>query len=298
MKVTLVSEVASAYFQLRAFDLQLQIAKNTLATRKASLRLTQIKQQGGVASMLDVRQAQSLVQTAETTITDTSRLIAQQEDAISILLGENPTGIPRGKPLNEETFAPTLPPGLPSSLLERRPDIRQAEQALVAANARIGVARAEFFPQILLTGSAGTESFQLSDLFSKGIRSFAGDLAQPNIYRGAAERQPAGGARPGATSLARLQANHQESFRKVSDALIGYQHNRQFLTQQQALTQTLADADRLARVQYRGGVTAYLNVLEQETQYFSARLQLAQAQLNELDSVVQLYQALGGGWQP
>lgn len=297
VRVTLVSSVASAYFQLRALDLELQISQATLKSRQASLRLTQIKEQGGVSSMLDVRQAESLVQTAETNITDTQRLIAQEEDAISVLLGENPSSIPRGLPLSGEAEAPALPPGLPSSLLERRPDIRQAEEQLVAANAEIGVARAEFFPQISLTGSGSAESFQLSKLFSNGVWSFAGGLTQPIFEGGAlrgnlqavrAERQEA---------LLTYKKTIQEAFREVSDALIGYEQNRKFLEQQQALTHTLADADHIAQVQYQGGVTAFLDVLTQETQYFNAQLGAAQAKLNELDSVVQLYQALGGGWQ-
>lgn len=297
VKATLVSEVASAYFQLRTLDLQLRISEDTLKSRRGSLQLTQIKQQGGVASMLDVRQAQSLVQTAETTITDTQRLIAQQEDAISILLGENPQSVPRALPLNEETLVPTLPPGLPSSLLERRPDIRQAEQQLTAANAQIGVARAEFFPQISLTGAGGAESFELSKLFSSGIWSFAGNLAQPIFTAGRLKGNLKAARAQQQEALLIYEKTIQEAFREISDALIAYQRDREFLAQQQTLTQTLADADRIARVQYQGGVTAYLDVLQQETQYFNAQLQLAQSQLNELNSVVQLYQALGGGWQ-
>jgi multidrug efflux system outer membrane protein len=297
VKVTLVSEVARAYFQLRELDWQLQISEDTLKSRQDSLRLTQVKEQGGVASMLDVRQAQSLVQTAQTTITDTKRLIAQEEDAISILLGENPASVPRGKPLDEETLIPALPAGLPSSLLERRPDIQEAEQNLIAANAEIGVARAQFFPQIPLTGSGGTESFQLASLFSSGVYSFAANLAQP-IFTGGMLRGnlQAVRAQEQASVLAYKQSI-QEALREVSDALIGYRRNGEFLRQQRALTVTDADADRLARIQYEGGVTAYLDVLTQETQYFVAQLSLAQARLNELNSVVQLYQALGGGWQ-
>jgi len=299
VRVTLVSEVATAYFQLRALDLQLQISESTLKSRQASLKLTQIRQQGGVASLLDVRQAESLVETAETTITDIRRLIAQQEDFISILLGENPASIPRGKPLNQETLAPTIPPGLPSALLERRPDIREAEQELVAANARIGVARAEFFPQIALTASGGTESFELSRLFTgpSGVWTFAGSLMQP-IFTGGRLRGNLQAARAQEQEvLFTYQKTVQEAFREVSDALISYQRSREFLTEQQALTQTLADADRLARTRYQGGVTSYLEVLQQEIQYFTAQLDLAQARLSELTSVVQLYQALGGGWQ-
>lgn len=297
VRVTLVSSVASAYFELRALDLELEISQATLKSRQASLRLTQIKEQGGVSSMLDVRQAESLVETAQTSITDTERLIAQEEDAISILLGENPAAVPRGLPLDEEAAVPELPPGLPSSLLERRPDIRQAEEQLVAANAEIGVARAQFFPQISLTGSASAESFQLGQLFSNDVWSFAAGLTQPifegvalhgNLQAVRAERQEA---------LLTYKKTIQESFREVSDALIGYQQNRKFLAQQQTLTRTLADADHIAQLQYQGGVTSFLDVLTQETQYFSAQLGSAQARLNELNSVVQLYQALGGGWQ-
>ncbi|MGH9438205.1 MAG: TolC family protein, partial [Terriglobia bacterium] len=199
--------------------------------------------------------------------------------------------------LDEEAAVPELPPGLPSSLLERRPDIRQAEEQLVAANAEIGVARAQFFPQISLTGSASAESFQLGQLFSNDVWSFAAGLTQPIFEGGAlhgnlqavrAERQEA---------LLTYKKTIQESFREVSDALIGYQQNRKFLAQQQTLTRTLADADHIAQLQYQGGVTSFLDVLTQETQYFSAQLGSAQARLNELNSVVQLYQALGGGWQ-
>lgn len=298
VRVTLVSQVASAYFQLLELDLQLRISEDTLKSRQASLRLTQIKEQGGVSSMLDVRQAESLVETAETTITDTRRLIAQQEDALSILLGKNPGSIPRGLQLTNETLAPELPAGLPSSLLERRPDIRQAEEQLIAANAQIGVARAAYFPQIDLTASGGAESFDLAHLFSAGVWNFAGDLTQP-IFEGGALRGNLQAARAQQQeSLLTYKKTIQEAFREVSDALVGYQQNRKFLAQQQALTHTLADADHIAQLQYQGGVTTYLDVLTQETQYFSAQLGSAQAKLNELNSVVGLYQALGGGWQP
>lgn len=297
VRATLVGSVATAYFDLRALDLELQIAHATLQSRQGSLKLTKIKEQGGVSTMLDVRQAESLVETAETTITATQRQIGQEEDAISVLLGENPSSVPRGLPLNQQTVIPELPPGLPSALLERRPDIRAAEEQLIAANAEIGVARAKFFPQISLTGTADAESFQLSQLFSNGVWSFAGGLAQPIFEGGAlrgnleavrAERQQA---------LLSYKKTIQEAFREVSDALIGYDQNRKFLAQQEALTHTLADADHIAQLQYQGGVTAYLDVLTQETQYFNAQLGSAQARLNELNSVVQLYQALGGGWQ-
>lgn len=297
VRMTLVSEVAVAYFQLRELDLQLRISEDTLKSRQASLRLTKIKEQGGVSSMLDVRQAESLVETAQTTITGTERLIAQQEDALSVLLGENPRSVPRGAALDVEALTPELPPGLPSSLLERRPDVRQAEEQLIAANAQIGVARAAFFPQIALTGSAGGESFKLSQLFSNGVWSFAGGLTQPIFEGGALRGNLQVAQAQQQEALLTYKKTIQEAFREVSDALIGYQRNRQFLAQQQELTRTLGDADHIAQLQYQGGVTAYLDVLTQETQYFNAQLGTAQAKVNELESVVQLYQALGGGWQ-
>lgn len=298
VKVTLVSEIVTDYYQLRELDWELQISEATLKSRQDSLRLTQIRQQGGVASMLDVRQAESLVQTAETTITDTRRLISQQEDALSVLLGENPASIPRGLSLEDETIALSLPAGLPSSLLERRPDIREAEEGLISANAEIGVARAEFFPQISLTGSGGAQSFQLLNLFTNGVWSFGGDLAQPIFTAGRLRGNLRAVRAQEQEALFQYKQTVQEAFREVSDALIGYQRNREFLAQQRALTQSDADAVQLARAQYRGGVTSYLDVLTQDTQYFTAQLGLAQARFNELSSVVQIYQALGGGWQP
>lgn len=297
VRVTLVSDVASTYFQLLAADLQLRISRETLRSRQDSLRLTQIREQGGVGTMLDVRQAESLVETAQTTITETTRRIQLFENAISVLLGENPRAIPRGKPLTDLSLAPTLPPGLPSSLLERRPDIREAEQTLVAANAQIGVARAAFFPQITLTTFAGLASPQLSSLFNATTWGVAADLFQPVFTGGRLRSQLRLTRAQAETVLLNYQSTIQNAFREVSDALISYQQYQQFTREQEALTKTLEDADRLARLRYRGGVTSYLEVLQQETQYFSAELGLADARLNQLNAVVQLYQALGGGWR-
>src|SRR5581483_8141715 len=154
---TLVSNVATAYFQLRGLELELDIARRTLASRQQSLQLTQTLEQGGATSMVDVRQAEQLVETAAEIIPDTERQIGQQENQISILIGQNPSDVARGLGLTEQPLPASVPAGLPSKLLERRPDIRQAEQELVAANAEIGVARAQLFPQISLTGSGGLE---------------------------------------------------------------------------------------------------------------------------------------------
>ena len=296
---TLMSNVAAAYFQLRELDLELEISRRTLVSRQDSLRLTRLLADRGATSMLDVRQAEQLVYTAAEQIPNLERRIEQQENFISILLGKNPAAVPRGRKLTEQPHAPEVPAGLPSSLLERRPDIRQAEQQLIAFNAQIGVAKAAYFPQIALTAKAGYQSSALTNLFSgpAGLWNFGGSLAQPiftggrlrsNVRLAEAQQQDA---------LLFYQQTIQGAFRDVSDALIAYRKNQEFRMQQQLLAQSAQDAARLSEMRYRGGVTSYLEVLTNETNYFSAELGLAQAQLNELLALVELYRALGGGWQ-
>lgn len=296
---SVVSSVATSYFQIRALDLSLAISKETLATRQDSLRLTNVLAKNGSASMLDVRESEQLVYTAAETIPDLERQIAQQEDYLSILLGENPGGIPRGRLLTEQPNPPEVPAGLPSELLERRPDIREAEANLIAANAEIGVARAAYFPDISLTGTAGFESYELRKLFnaSSGLWNTAGTLTQP-IFE-------AGGLRSG-VRLAEAQEQQMvltykqtviQSFQQVSDALIAYQKDREFRQQQESLTSSAEEADRLSKVLYQHGGASYLQVLSSETNYYGAELNLAQAQLNERLALVQIYNALGGGWQ-
>ncbi|HEY1800445.1 MAG TPA: efflux transporter outer membrane subunit, partial [Terriglobales bacterium] len=296
---SLVSNVATAYFQLRELDLALQIAKNTLASRQHSLKLTNVLAQNGSASRLEIRQSEQLVYTAAETVPDLERQIAQQENLLSILLAENPSAIPRGKQLTEQPKLAAVPAGLPSELLERRPDIREAEESLVAANAEIGVAKADYFPNISLTGTAGFESFALSKLFtsSAGLWNAAGSLTQPVFA--------AGGLHAG---MQLAQAQQQQmlltykqtimgAFQQVSDSLVGYQKDHEFREQQELLTSAAQDTDRLSNTLYQHGGTSYLQVLTSETNYFAAQLNLAQAQLNEQLALVQLYDALGGGWQ-
>jgi multidrug efflux system outer membrane protein len=297
---SVVSNVAAAYFQLRELDLSLQISKSTLTSRQNSLRLTNVLNRNGSASTLDVRQSEQLVYTASETIPDLERQITQEEDALSILLGQNPDAIPRGRALTEEPTLATIPAGLPSELLERRPDIREAEENLVAANAQIGVAKAAYFPNISLTGTAGLESYDLAKLFtgSAGLWNTAASLTQP-VFE-------AGGLR---SSMRLAQAEKQQlllaykqtvmvAFQQVSDALIAYQKDREFREQQELLTSAAQDTNRLSNMLYQNGGASYLQVLTAETNYFAAELNLAQAQLNERLSLVQLYNALGGGWQP
>jgi outer membrane protein, multidrug efflux system len=296
---TLVANVAAAYFQLRALDLELEISKRTFDSRQESLRLTQILANGGATSLLDVRQAEQLVFTASAEIPALEQQIEQQENFLSILLGQNPGEITRGRTLTEQRQPPQVPPGLPSSLLERRPDIRQAEEQLVAANAEIGVARAEYFPQISLSGSGGFQSSALTNLFSgpAGAWSFGASLAQP-IFTGGKLRSGVRLAQAQQQTATLLyQQSIQGAFRSVSDALVAYRKTREFRVQQELLFESAQDAARLSHMRYTGGATGYLEVLTNETNAFSAELNLAQARLNELLAVVQLYQALGGGWQ-
>jgi multidrug efflux system outer membrane protein len=296
---TLVSNIAIAYFEMRELDNELEISNNTLASRRESLTLTETLANGGAAALVDVRQAEQLVETAAETIPDTERQIGLQEDLISTLIGDNPHAIPRGQRLTEEPAPPEVPAGLPSRLLERRPDIRAAEQQLAAATANIGVARAAFFPTLSLTGSAGIQSRTLAGLFTgPGAGwTFPEQLTQPifeagrlrsNLRLSEAEQQQA---------LLTYQQTIQTAFRQVSDALIAYRKDREFREHQERLTAAAQDAARLSDLRYRGGATSYLEVLTSQTNYFAAQLNLARARLSERLSLVQLYTALGGGWE-
>jgi len=296
---SLVSNVASAYFQLLELDAEMEISRSTLASRRDSLRLTEIRAKGGATSLLDVRQSEQLVYTAAASIPDLERRTEQQENLISILLGRNPGPVTRGKPLVENPLLPVVPAGLPSSLLARRPDIQSVEQQLVAANARIGVAKAAYFPEITLTATGGYQSSALTNLFSgpAGFWSFGGQLLQPiftggrirsNVRLTEAQEQEA---------VLVYQQSIQQAFREVSDSLVAYRKNQDFRAQQELVTIAAQDATRLSNVRYGGGVTSYLEVLDSDTRYFDAQLSLAQAALNERLALVQLYNALGGGWQ-
>jgi len=296
---TLVGNVATDYFQLRQLDLQLGISKRTLASRQDSLQLTEIKEQHGLASLLDVRQAEQLVDSAQTEITDLERQITQQENNLSILLGNNPGDIPRGLLLTEQPHAPEVPVGIPSSLLERRPDVREAEESLIAANAQIGVARAQYFPQISLTADAGFQSSALNNLFTgpAGLWSMAGSFTQPIFQGGRLKNNVRLAEAQKEQLLLTYQQTIQGAFRDVSNALVGYRKTREFRIEQEQLVAAAKDAAQLSEIRFRAGKTDYLEVLTNETNAFSAELNLAQANGNELLALVQLYQSLGGGWQ-
>jgi outer membrane protein, multidrug efflux system len=295
----LISNLASAYFQLRALDLQLEISQRTLSSRQDSLRLTRVLADGGSTSMLDVRQAEQLVFTAASEVPTLEQQIEQEENFISILIGNNPAPIPRGRKLTEQEHPPTVPAGLPSSLLERRPDIRQAEEQLISANAQIGVARAAYFPQISLTATAGYQSSALTSLFlgPTGLWTFGGALTQPIFTAGRLRSNVRLSEARQQEFLLTYQQTIQGAFREVSDALVAYRKTQEFRQQQELLVASAEDASRLSHMRYSGGVASYLEVLTNETNYFSAELNLVQAQLNERLALVELYKSLGGGWE-
>ena len=296
---TLVGDVAATYFSLLELDMELEIARRTLATREDSLRLIRVRQQGGVATMLEVRQAEQLVYTASQAIPDTERLIEQTENQISLLLGKNPGPVRRGTSLTAQEQPPSVPVGIPSSLLERRPDIKAAEHTLAAANANVGVARAAYFPQISLTSFFGFESNQLSGLFSGPARvwQFIPQVSQPIFTAGRLKSNVKLARAQQQSALVQYESAVQTAFREVSDALVQYRKVKEIRTQQELLVTTLQDRSRLAYMRYRGGVDTLLNALDADRDLFTAELSLAQTRRDERLSLVQLYKVLGGGWQ-
>jgi len=293
----LISELATRYYNLRALDLQLEIAQRTLTTRRDSLRLATVRHISGATSLVDVRQAEQLVHTAEGEIVDLRRQIEQQENALSFLIGQNPGAITRGRLLVEQAPAPDVPSGLPSALLARRPDIQQAEQQIVAANAQIGVARAAYFPQITLTGIGGVASGALSSLFTTGLWAAGANLVQPIFNAGRTRSQVRLAEAQTEEAALVYRQTVQQAFREVSDALVGYDRSRERRKTQEALVDAARDARRLADVRYQGGASSYLEVLDSDTRLFDAELQLVRARLSELAAFVEVYRALGGGWR-
>jgi outer membrane protein, multidrug efflux system len=296
---SLVANVATAYFQLRAIDSELDIANRTLGSRQQSLQLTNVLASHGSASDLDVSQSEQLVYAASEAIPDLERQIEQQENLLSILLGENPGAIPRGRAITAQPVPESVPAGLPSELLERRPDIRQAEQAMVAANAQVGVAKASFFPSFSLTGIGGFESNALNQFVNAPSQTWYGALSvtQPVFEAGALRSQLRLSRAQYQEEVLAYQQTVQNALEQVSNALVAYQKDREFRGQQELLTRAAERSDQLSMLLYQHGGASYLQVLTNDTNYFSAELNLVQAQLNERLSLVQLYQALGGGWR-
>ena len=290
--------MSQTYLDLRALDLQLEIARRTRDVATDSLRLTEVRRDRGVATGLDVRQADQLLYTATGQIARIERQIAQTENALSLLLGEAPSDVARGQTLERFTVPPVVPAGLPSSLLERRPDIRQAEQELVAANAQIGVAKAEYFPRISLTGFLGVESRGLTDLLTARAGMWnVGAAAIAPIFNAGRTRAT---VRLSESVQRELVVNYQRAIytalREVSDALAAYRKTTEERMQQEQLVAALRDSTRLSTQRYQGGLDSYLQVLDSERNLFQGELGLAALRRQELGSIVELYRALGGGW--
>jgi multidrug efflux system outer membrane protein len=298
VETTLISSVASDYFQLLQLDSQLEFSQETVASDQDSLRINTINYKGGEYAITDVYQAKLLVEQAEAEVITLKQSIEQTENALSILLGRNPGSIPRGLNLIDQPHLDEVPTGLPSAILERRPDVREAEESLVAANANVGVAKAAFFPQIPLTATFGAQSTALTS-FLQGPATFwtiGGQLAQP-LYTGGritSQYRLALAQREQADLTYRQTV--QQAFADVSNSLVGYRQSRLYRVKLQEQAATYKETSRLANVRFTGGATSFLEVLTTQQQYFTAELQTTQAWFAELQNYVQLYQALGGGW--
>jgi multidrug efflux system outer membrane protein len=295
----LVAQVASAYFDLREYDAELELVRESIKTRQESLMLVTAREEGGVSNLLEVDQAKTLVQSAQANESLLESSQEQTENLIAFLLGRPPGPVARGRSLVDQRQPPQVPAGLPSALLERRPDLRAAEQQLIAANARVGVAKAAFYPSINLTASGGVQTTDLLGVISRsgGAYGMSGVVDLPIFDAG---------RRRGNYKIAKAQdeellISYQKAingaFRDVSDALVGYQKNKEHTSSVNLLAETLRDQTMLANARYAGGVSSYLEVLDTERQRLSAEQQLTQAQRDVLTSLVQLYKALGGGWQ-
>lgn len=299
IRLTLVQQVAAAYLQIRALDAQLAITKETLKARQDSVSLTKTLESGGSVPLSDVRQSEQLLYEATSEIPQLEEQIQQEENAISLLLGENPGPVAHQ---DANALAPPpqdLPTGLPSQLLERRPDIQQAEATLIAANAQIGVARAQFFPNLSISASGGVGGDSLSSIFDTAGKTIygIGSLTQP-LFEGGKLR---GQLQLSQETKEEMVLNYRKTiagaFRDVSDALIALNKRRTYREEQEKLVDAAKDATRLARIRYQGGSTGYLEVLTTDSNLFAAQLKLVNAQQGEALALVQLYGALGGGWQ-
>jgi multidrug efflux system outer membrane protein len=295
---TVVSQVATDYFQLLELDSELRISQSTLTSRQESFKLTLDREMHGIATELDVRQAEQLVESAAESIPQLQQQMEQTEDQISLLLGKNPGNIERVGRFDEH-LVPEVPAGLPSALLERRPDIRAAEQSMIAANANIGVARAAYFPQISLTGSIGGQSATLAKLFSgpNAVFSFVPQVTQPIFTAGRLKNTVRLAEAQRQDAQIAYEKSISTAFQEVSDALIAHQRTRESRVEQQKLVVALEVRKRLAYRRYEGGVDTQLNALDADRDLLSAQLALEQIRYAEVVSTVQLYNALGGGWQ-
>lgn len=300
VQLMLVSAIVQAYFELQALDLELTISQRTLDTRQKSLELITLRKLMGQGSTLDIRRAEQEVARTHALLPGLERQIGQKEHQLSILVGQNPSSIIRGAALSEQTLPPEVPAGLPSSLLERRPDIIEAEQNLVAANARIGVAKAAFFPQISLTGNWGAHSLSFSDLFIGAARvwSLGPTITVPIFNAGRNRANLEIRKAQQEQALIAYEQTIQQAFLEVDDALLAHQKNRETRLAQEQLVKVSREAFQLAQLEYLNGKATYLDVLTSQRTMFEAEISLAQTNRDQLVTVVQLYKALGGGWAP
>jgi outer membrane protein, multidrug efflux system len=296
---SLISQVAGAYFQLRALDRQRDIAERALVARRQSLQLTEWRERSGAGSLLDVRQAEQLVHGASGELIELDRQIALRENGISTLLGRAPGPVARGQGLDEQRLPPELPAGLPSALLARRPDIQAAESLLMSSHAEVGVAKAQLFPQIALNGSGGVLTSALTGLLSAPalIGSLTGSVLQPLFDGGRRRAEITAADARERQALITYRQTIVQALREVSDALIGYQRGRELRTSREALLHSTEQARALAALRYQAGSSSYLEVLDSDSRRLEAEFGLVDARLAELLCYVDLYRALGGGWQ-
>jgi multidrug efflux system outer membrane protein len=295
--LTLVSTVATSYINLRGLDEQLAVSQSTLAAYEQSMKLYKLQFEYGYTSLMTVAQSESQYETAATQIPQLESQIVQQENALSVLLGRNPGSIPRGKSI-AELVSPVVPAGLPSSLLERRPDLLQAEQGLIAANAQIGAAKALYFPSISLTGAFGDSSTNLSNLFEGSSRAwnYAGQVAGPIFSFGAVSGQVAQSEAGQRAALASYERAVQSAFADVDNALVANLKTVEQLDAQKRLVSALTEYERLAKLQYDAGYSPYSTVLQAQQTLFPAELVLAELRAAVLASSTNIYKAMGGGW--
>jgi multidrug efflux system outer membrane protein len=292
-----VAEVARAYFGLRELDARLEIARRTTDAFRETLDLFGRQLAGGIASQLEVSRAEGAMRNASATISDLERQIVAQENMICFLLGRNPGPVPRGAGLTEQALAPEVPAGLPSTLLERRPDVREAEQQLVAANANVGAAMASFFPTISLTGAFGGVSTDVSSLFQAGKTwSIAAGLTGPLFQGMRLKNQYDVNVALFEQARVRYESTVTNAFGEVSTSLVAYQKLAVTEQEQSSSVAAYKEAVRLANIRYVAGLSSYVEVLDAEQQLFPAENILAQTRLLRLDAFVDLYKALGGGW--
>jgi outer membrane protein, multidrug efflux system len=298
--VTLVGDIASTYFYLRELDLQLEIARRTVKLNDETVAYYVTRLQGGVSNRLEVDQAKANRAVTAAAIPDIEQQIAIAENALSVLLGRPPGPIVRGHALGDRDVPPVIPAGLPAQLIERRPDVVQAEQLLVASNADIGAARALFYPTISLTGSLGTVSSSLSDFLSadSAVWSFGAGLFQPIFNGGRIKRNYEAAKARYDLALTQYQKAALSGYREVADSLVTIQKLAARRVEIEGGVEALRDATQLARSRYDTGLSSYLEVLIADQQLFSQEIQLAQVRGSQLRAVAQLYRALGGGWQP